>query len=41
MDIGTILQGDGNKTLGQMLSFLPHANELRTALEAALATLDR
>jgi alpha-L-rhamnosidase len=40
MDIGTILQGDGNKTLGQMLSFLPHAGELRTALEAALATLE-
>jgi len=41
MDVGTIMQGDGSKTLGQMLSFLPHADELRTALEAALATLER
>jgi len=41
MDVGTIMQGDGSKTLGQMLSFLPHAEQLRTALETALAELGR
>ena len=41
MDVGTIMQGDGSKTLGQMLSFLPHADQLRTALETALAELGR
>jgi alpha-L-rhamnosidase len=41
MDIGTVMQRNGDMTLGQMLSLLPHAAELRTALEAALTTLER
>ena len=36
MDVGTIMSGNGNITLGQMLSLLPHDDELRTALKAAL-----
>jgi len=41
MDVGTMMQRNGNMTLGQMLSLLPHADELRTALEAALTALER
>jgi len=41
MDVGIIMQGDSDMTLGQILSILPHAEELRAALEAALATLER
>jgi alpha-L-rhamnosidase len=41
MDIGIIMQGNGNLTLGQMLSLLPHSEELHTALEVALAKLER
>ncbi|MFL5588919.1 MAG: family 78 glycoside hydrolase catalytic domain, partial [Ktedonobacteraceae bacterium] len=37
MDVGTIMSGNGNMTLEQVLSLLPHADELRLALEAALA----
>lgn len=40
MDVGTVMQGDGSTTLGQMLSILPHADELRAALVAALASLE-
>ncbi len=39
MYVGTVMQGNDSMTLGQMLSLLPHADELRTALEAALAEL--
>jgi len=35
------MQWNGNMTLGQMLSLLPHADELPTALRAALAALER
>ena len=41
MDVGSIMQGNGGMTLGQMLSLLPHADELRAALEAALTKLER
>jgi len=41
MDVGTMMQWNGNMTLGQMLSLLPHADELPTALRAALAALER
>ena len=41
MDVGSIMQGNGSMTLGQMLSLLPHADELHTALGAALAALGR
>jgi alpha-L-rhamnosidase len=40
MDVGTIMQGNGNMTLRQILSLLPHAAQLPTALEAALAALE-
>ena len=40
MDVGTIMQGNGNMTLRQILSLLPHAAELPAALEAALAALE-
>jgi alpha-L-rhamnosidase len=39
MDVGTMMQWNGNMTLGQMLSLLPHADELPASLEAALAGL--
>ncbi len=41
MDVGTMMQWNDNMTLGQMLSLLPHADELPTALRAALAALER
>jgi alpha-L-rhamnosidase len=40
MDVGTIMQGNRNMTLRQILSLLPHAAELPTTLEAALAALE-
>lgn len=39
MDIGTILLHNDDMPLGQMLTLLPHTNELPAALEAALAAL--
>jgi alpha-L-rhamnosidase len=41
MDVGSLIQGDGNMTLGQMVSFLPRGDDLRPALGAALAALGR
>jgi len=41
MDVGSIMQGNGSMTLGQMLSLLPHADELHTALGTVLAALGR
>lgn len=41
MDIGTIMLDNSNMTLEQMLFLLPHTDELRTALEAELAALER
>jgi len=41
MDVGSLIQGDGSMTLGQMLSLLPRCDDLRPALGAALAALDR
>ena len=41
MEVGTGMQDDGSMTLRQILALLPHADELREALEAALATLQQ
>jgi alpha-L-rhamnosidase len=41
MDVGSIIQGDGNMTLEQMLSLLPSGDDLRPILGAALAALRR
>jgi len=41
MDIGTIMLHNSDMTLEQVLSLLPHADESRPALEAALAALGR
>jgi alpha-L-rhamnosidase len=41
MDVGSLIQGDGSMTLGQMVSFLPRGDDLRPVLEAALAALER
>jgi alpha-L-rhamnosidase len=41
LNVGNFMQWDGNMTLRETLSLLPHARELRAALEAALATLER
>jgi alpha-L-rhamnosidase len=41
MDVGSIIQGNGSVTLGQMLSLLPRGDELRPTLGAALAALER
>ncbi len=40
MEVGTGMQNDGSMTLRQILVLLPHADELRMALEAALASLE-
>lgn len=39
MEVGTGMQDDGSMTLRQILALLPHADELRMALEAALTML--
>ena len=41
LDVGSIMQGDRSMTLGETLSLLPHARQLRAALEDALAKLGR
>ncbi len=41
MDIGTIMLHNSDMTLKQVLSLLPHADESRSALEAALTGLGR
>ena len=41
LDVGSIMQEDGSMTLGETLSLLPHARQLRAALEDALAKLGR
>ena len=41
MDIGNIMQRDQSMTLGETSSLLPHARQLRAALEDALAKLER
>jgi alpha-L-rhamnosidase len=41
LDVGSIMHWDGNMTLGETLSLLPHARQLRAALEDALAKLGR
>jgi alpha-L-rhamnosidase len=40
MEVGTGMQNDGSMTLRQILALLPHAGELRMALEATLASLE-
>ena len=40
MEVGTGMQDDSNMTLRQILALLPHAGELRMALDAALASLE-
>jgi hypothetical protein len=37
---GTGMQDDGSMTLRQILALLPHADDLRMALEATLASLE-
>jgi alpha-L-rhamnosidase len=39
LDVGSIMQWDDNMTLGETLSTLPNARQLRAALEEALAKL--
>jgi len=41
LDVGSIMQRDRSMTLGETLSLLPHAGQLRAALEDALAKLGR
>jgi alpha-L-rhamnosidase len=41
LDVGSIMQRDRSMTLGETLSLLPHARQLRAALEDALAKLGR
>jgi alpha-L-rhamnosidase len=41
LDVGSIMQEDGSMTLGETLSLLPNARQLRAALEDALAKLGR
>jgi ABC-type sugar transport system substrate-binding protein len=41
MDIGAIMLHNDGMTLGQVLSLLPHTDELPRALEAALTALGR
>lgn len=40
MDVGNIIQGDDSMTLGEMISLLPRGDDLRPALEDALAALE-
>jgi hypothetical protein len=41
MDIATFMLHNNTMTLSQMLSLLPHAAEVRAALEGELAALGR
>ena len=41
MEVGTGMQDDGSMTLRQILALLPHAGELRMALEGTLASLEQ
>jgi hypothetical protein len=41
LEVGTGMRNDGSMTLRQILALLPNAEELRSALDATLASLER